>query len=199
MYPFLAWQHQQLVDRLRRLLHEGFDIEAVVASVQTLEQGFKRPIVRQMNIRRLGFPDRRNLASPVSLRSTHERNRSVKHLGSLESIKTAWRALVSAEDESLALPALVDTVAGPGTWRTLSAKPIEGAITQAAEEQVGLFHLRHQLVHGWHLPPKGAIERLASTGVEMVALLLHPQTGIGQHIGYDPFCRMPRFRQQPAG
>lgn len=198
MYPFLAWSYESLVERLSQLLDSGFDIEAIVASVQTLEQGFKRPLVRQMNTGALGFSNRRALDRLVPLTTISDRNRSVRALQGLQSIDQAWCTLIAADRSDLRLPALVDRVVGVGAWTLLVENaPVPQPMING-HLAPGLFGLRHQLVHGWHLPSKDAIGRLAPMGPKMVAAILHPRSGIGTAIGYDPFHRMPRFRPRPS-
>ena len=55
MYPLVHWKKNELTGRIDRLIKAGFDIEAVVATSQTIEQIIKRSVVHIMNKNQIGF------------------------------------------------------------------------------------------------------------------------------------------------
>lgn len=192
MYPFLGWPHSELVDRLGRLIDDGYEIEAVVASAQTIEQGLKRIIVREMNTSRRGVKRANGTLSIVRLNSTDDRNRAVRCLASLHGIDVAWSLLFAGRDYA-DLSKTVDSAAGTGSWPLLSTKDPVIQPRLSGVTCIGLFELRHRLVHGWHLPPKHLIGKLAPAGRDLVNELFGSH-GIAPKVGYDPFTKMPRFR-----
>jgi hypothetical protein len=199
VYPFRAWPYEKLCSRIDQLIEAGFSNEAIVGAVQSLERGVKRILVYYMNTRYTGFASRRQLDVLSPLSSKEERDQSVRWLQGLDSLRDAWSALV-ARNGAPRLPAAADAILGNGGWLLLSsAAPFRWKLTPEGQlTPVGLFELRHKLVHGWYLPAGALLRELAPMGAYAVRELLRPGAGLGSLAGFDPFRPIPRFRTRPA-
>jgi hypothetical protein len=196
MYPFRDWSYGDVVSRLHALQSAGFEVESVIAAAQTIEQGLKRCLVRQMNRQQAGARKRDDQGTLVPLETRVDRDTRIRWLSGLPAISEAWRGLFGSADTS-GLAALVDDIAGSGAWIEQLGGParLDGRLERAA---IGLFPLRHRLVHGWHSPSRVDIANGAHAGARLVTLLFDPSSGIASRTGYDPFTRMPRWQSPPT-
>lgn len=203
MYPLYSWTYEEICARYEKLLENDLYIEAIVASAQTIEQITKRILKQWMTVERLGYQKRNaNGQKVVSIELKKDRDAILKSLQGIIDIKLAWNAIVARDQNSLRLDKLTDQVVGPNSWCILTSNKkirVTAGIGIKRDCSVGLFQIRHQLVHGTHAPPKSDIEVLGNWGAEAVVRILDPARGFGGYLEWDPQSRIRPFRERKNG
>ncbi|MCA9630972.1 MAG: hypothetical protein KC766_25075, partial [Myxococcales bacterium] len=144
MYPMTQWGHAGVAERLEALLEAKFFHETVVASVQVMEQAFKRVLRSYMVQHRVSVQKSGRWAlTQISASSREVIDIALRnHAQSIGSLNEVWKVVVSGQSNRL--PALVDAFSGHNTWSLLvTAKPVATRVAgRRLDAPYGLFTLR---------------------------------------------------------
>ena len=200
MYPLCSWTYSELCQRIELLEQHQLKHELVIASAQTLEQVFKRIVKQYMTKERKGYapdPENEGKWGVIDLQTADQRDEILReHFQSMKRIKSTWSKLLKGQGIQ-PLATIIDQVCGNGTWQGLMSNK---KITIAPHTRVcpsGLFVLRHKLVHGVHAPSEFHLGVMAAFGAGVVKKIMHPETGISQHVKWDVTKNISRWPKQP--
>lgn len=210
MYPLCNWGHAGVKQRFTRLLHEGFEHETLLASVQVIEQTLKRVLRSELARRGSRLPLERKgkllLEKAESLRAID--GSIAIRAQSLSTIKQAWN-LTFKRQEGRDLERVIDTIAGANSshclfqrakipeadWhRTISERAM---LIERGERGLicGLSEMRHKLVHEPNAPDRFSVEALAPFGAHLATSLIDRQHGLVPLGFRDPLLRCQPFKK----
>lgn len=193
-----------------RLLHEGFEHEALLASVQVIEQTLKRVLRSELAHQGSRLPlERKGKLFLEEATSLGEIDKSIAaRAQSLSTVKQAW-SLVFKGREEIDLSRVIDEIAGtysshclferkniPETaWHRIISENV--ALMERGERGLicGLSEMRHKLVHAPNAPDRFSIEALAPFGAYLATSLIDRQEGLVAFGIRDPLLRCQSFKK----
>ena len=211
MYPLCNWGHAGVKQRFMRLLHEGFEHEALVASVQVIEQTLKRVLRSELAHQGSRLPlERKGKLFLEHATSLGEVDKSIAvRAQSLSTVMQAW-SLVFKGREDIDLSRVIDGIAGiysshclfertnipENTWHRIISE--NAALIERGERGLicGLSEMRHKLVHAPNAPDRFSIEALAPFGAYLATSLIDRQDGLVAFGIRDPLLRCQSFKKR---
>jgi len=210
MYPLCNWGHAGVRQRFMRLLHEGFEHEALLVSVQVIEQTLKRVLRSELASRGTRLPlEKKGKLLLVEAKSLNEIDDSIAvRAQSLSTVKEAW-SLVFKGREQRDLRKIIDAIAGKESshclferkkiaetaWHRIISE--HAALIERGERGLicGLSEMRHKLVHAPNAPDRFSVEALAPFGVHLATSLIDRQEGLVAFGIRDPLLRCQSFNK----
>jgi len=200
MYPIVSWERSKVIGRIERLVSQGFQYEAVIASAQTIEQIFKRCIKYKMNTTRkmIKLEMGKFKKKLVTIENSKDRNKCLRHLSDITDLKSAWN-LYFEKESNLHINDIICSYY-PNGWALLvtdkqpKGKSIKTSFKgEPIKLHFGLFGLRHHLIHSTHGIKEADVPFLAEFGVRIVTSLLDSEVGLESKLGWSPQNRIPRL------
>lgn len=197
MYPLTEWSAEEIAGRIKSLRDKGFEIEAVFASTQLIEQLLKRMLAFLMVRNRVGFLNENGLSRLVEIPDCKSRDNSIRMLEGIARISDAWRLFTRELKGINSLPYVMDSIGGNGSWQSLTSKKkyIKKIGGEKMEFKYGLFTLRNKLTHGLHCEAKKDIELHLVCADDLILKLLDKNNGLYKVLNWDPLTRLPAFRK----
>ena len=210
MYPLCNWGHAGVRQRFMRLLHDGFEHEALLVSVQVIEQILKRVLRSELASQGIRFPlEKKGKLLLVEAKSLNEIDDLIAvRAQSLSTVKEAW-SLVFKGREQRDLRKIIDAIAGKNSshclfermkiaetaWHKTIAE--HAALIERGERGLicGLSAMRHKLVHAPNAPDRFSVEALAPFGVHLATSLIDRQEGLVAFGIRDPLLRCQSFNK----
>lgn len=197
MYPLATWKRDELVARLDALIEHGFHQEAAVATAQVLEQAFKRALRSEMVKRRVTLDPEDGTVVPA--RNKEALDQALRDRAqSMTSLVVMWNKVMNGGQPRI--PNFVDEVCGRGTWGGLKSRgktSLTLGLPRKTKVHMGLFPLRHALVHGTYSPTLPTIRAVARHGREVAHLLMEDEVWTSRGLR-SPHLRTFPFRKRQA-